>query len=432
MSPTNQIWYLIMQSLFEQLTDLRNAQGSNDKKIVLACATEAFKKYLQYVLDPYKRYFLRDFPEPTIVVGGPPQEDHGHESLFKVLDMLAARQYTGNDAKSLCTNFEQHGGNRDLLLCALTKDLRAGVGAKIVNDVFPNLIPEFLVALAEPYDPSEDPCPLWISTKYDGLRCLAFVNPHEDTVHFKTRNGLDIPSVPKDLADELLVETKKFLRHLEADLGGVSGDGYVFDGEILTGDFLESVSALRKKKEKAEDASFHIFYVLRTDEFFSRQAQEFHNWVIRLLEKFETQMTGRGAGRKVFCVPEELCLNHEEVMAAYQKRRDQKLEGVIAKKPNEKYQFRRSRTWTKIKACDSFDLKITGIKEGKGKYKGMCGALLMDYNGKEVSASGMTDAQRVDFWKKPPVGEVAEVLAQEVTRDGALRHIRFVKIRWDK
>jgi ATP-dependent DNA ligase len=48
-------------------------------------------------------------------------------------------------------------------------------------------------------------------------------------------------------------------------------------------------------------------------------------------------------------------------------------------------------------------------------------------------ASGMTDAERDDIWKHRDeyLGRVVDISAQEVTKDGRLRHPRFLRFRDD-
>ena len=44
-------------------------------------------------------------------------------------------------------------GYEDLIYSIIDKDLKTRTGAKVINKAFPNLIPEFNVALAQTYEP---------------------------------------------------------------------------------------------------------------------------------------------------------------------------------------------------------------------------------------------------------------------------------------
>ena len=95
--------------------------------------------------------------------------------------------------------------------------------------------------------------------------------------------------------------------------------------------------------------------------------------------------------------------------------------------------------WWKLKVVKTVDLVVTGLKDGRGKYLGLVGALKCSTwrwgsNLKlvEVAAvSGMTDEQRVDI-DSGHVGRVCEVAYQLVGSRGRLRHPRFVRWRPDK
>lgn len=85
----------------------------------------------------------------------------------------------------------------------------------------------------------------------------------------------------------------------------------------------------------------------------------------------------------------------------------------------------------KVKKNYSEDVPITGMVEGKGKFKGMMGKLVTDQG--EVG-TGFSEAERKKFWRsrKKLIGTVVEVLFQEKTKKGLMRDPRFVRLREDK
>lgn len=116
-------------------------------------------------------------------------------------------------------------------------------------------------------------------------------------------------------------------------------------------------------------------------------------------------------------------------------------EGVMLKNLGVAYlQGERPRyNWIKVKKNFTFDGIVIGAKEGKGKYAGTLGALIVgqyfDGELKEVATvGGMTDEQRKEFWAKIKEGKrwVVEFEAQEKTKDLRYRHPRFVRNRNDK
>jgi DNA ligase OB-like domain len=86
-------------------------------------------------------------------------------------------------------------------------------------------------------------------------------------------------------------------------------------------------------------------------------------------------------------------------------------------------------TWLKVKGEETHDVKITGVIEGEGKYKGMLGAFL---TAKGKVGSGFTDEDRRVLYDLTLVGSMVEVECQKLTPLGMFRHPRFKRMRFDK
>lgn len=91
--------------------------------------------------------------------------------------------------------------------------------------------------------------------------------------------------------------------------------------------------------------------------------------------------------------------------------------------------LRQGDKWLKVKNKETFDVHITGIIEGKGKYKGMLGAFMTS---KGKVGTGFTDEDRKKLYDKSLIGVMLEVECMEITEDGKFRHPRFKRLRWDK
>ena len=145
-------------------------------------------------------------------------------------------------------------------------------------------------------------------------------------------------------------------------------------------------------------------------------------------------------------MPRYLASSYDEVQFYYNAFRTAGQEGAIVKPLDGVYVKKRSYAWLKIKGEETNDLFITGAFEGTGKYEGMLGGVIVDFNGVAVRVGGgLSEAQRVELWAdyqnditpgKGPfhllLGKMIEVEAHEVTPDGSLRHPRFVRFRSDK
>ena len=96
---------------------------------------------------------------------------------------------------------------------------------------------------------------------------------------------------------------------------------------------------------------------------------------------------------------------------------------------DELYQFTRTNALLKVKVMQDADLLVTGVQEGTGKYKGMLGALTVDYKGATVGVgSGLDNDTRIEVWQHPDqyIGRVAKIQYFEETHgeDGS-PSIRF-------
>jgi ATP-dependent DNA ligase len=110
-------------------------------------------------------------------------------------------------------------------------------------------------------------------------------------------------------------------------------------------------------------------------------------------------------------------------------------EGVILKRADSVYESgKRNANLLKIKEEVTLDLLVIGVTEGKDAFSGMVGALIVrDKSGREHHVSGMSIAQREQWWacQLDIVGSIVEVKAMKVNKDGSLREARFKSIRHD-
>lgn len=101
------------------------------------------------------------------------------------------------------------------------------------------------------------------------------------------------------------------------------------------------------------------------------------------------------------------------------------LEAALAR-GDEGLVLRQGRVWLKVKPQETYDVEVTGIKPGKGKYKGKIGSLITPMG----CVSGMTDEERETL--RDSIGQIIEVECMELTKNGKFRHPRFKRLRFDK
>lgn len=76
----------------------------------------------------------------------------------------------------------------------------------------------------------------------------------------------------------------------------------------------------------------------------------------------------------------------------------------------------------------TYNVEVTGLVAGKGRYLGKVGALITPMGRVSV---GLTSEQRAEF-VFIPLGTIIEVECMELTKTGKFRRPRFVRLRPDK
>jgi bifunctional non-homologous end joining protein LigD len=302
----------------------------------------------------------------------------------------------------------------------------------------PSWIPPMLATLvADPFSDEN-----WIfEPKLDGERCLTFCS---------------------DKGPRLLSRNQKVLNstfpELVPPLASQPTENYVADGEIVAfkGDVTSFPQLQRRMQlrdpDKARRVGVEVFYYL------------FDLLYLNGYDLREVPLIHRKALLKdtfAFQDPVRFTLHRKHDGEAYYREACRKgLEGVIAKRADSIYVSRRSRDWLKFKCWEEQEFVIGGFTDPKGGRFGF-GALLLGYNengklryagkvgtgfdtgllvslGKELSALETKQSPFADdlksekgvHWVRPKL--VAQVSFTQWTRDGRLRHPRFLGIRRDK
>lgn len=112
-------------------------------------------------------------------------------------------------------------------------------------------------------------------------------------------------------------------------------------------------------------------------------------------------------------------------------------EGIVIKNPLAHYQKgKRNTSMIKMKRGVSFDLEVTDVIEGTGKYVGMVGKLVCRFkNGTSILVgTGLLDIEREKYWKDKSliIGKIVQVNAMQESKNGTLREPSYKGIRYDK
>ena len=418
-------------------------------ELVEALLTESSfaREIVKYALDPFITFGL--VPKKVKTTG---TDAFTEEStwVWVLLDKLAKRELTGNDAKqNVQTALEYlEPKSAELLWRILKKDLRAGFSKNTVNRVMPGTIPTFDVMLSKPYEEKRVKVfPVAVEPKLDGLRSMFLVKDSEARGfsrvgnHFPALDYLSdaiVEMVTRATATAITKAGECKIHALYAKmLGGDAGTPKVaLDAEVTTGSFNKTSGDVKRKDEDAEDAVINLFDALPYN--LATSSENEIKIPFKARRKFAEFIAKHAPeGLRVEMTDLRLANSHEEIIAIYNEHRAAGLEGAMVKPLDAHYVKSKGFLWMKIKACETEDLRITGWFTGEEgtRLEGKFAGFTVDRNGVTVRIGGGFKHHELEEFNEDPdsyKGRLIEIEFHEVTPDGSLRHPRFVRFRDDK
>lgn len=305
-------------------------------------------------------------------------------------------------------------------------------------------MPRWVVPMAATLTEDRFSDPRWLfETKFDGERCLAFRKGR--TVRLLSRNERPLNATYPELV---------------AAFAGQATDSFIVDGEVVAfADGRPSFARLQQRMGLTDPATvqasrvavyfyaFDVVYAAGCD--VTQVALRDRKALLKRLLAFGGRL--RYASHR-----------NRDGEAAWREACERGLEGVIAKNGDSAYQHSRSPDWLKFKCVNEQEFVIGGYTEPAGARERF-GALLVGYHedgalvyaGKvgtgftsttlhtlgdrlETRARATSPFTRGEpqrgggrvHWVKPDL--VAQIGFAEWTRDGQLRHPRFLGLRRDK
>ena len=366
------------------------------------------------------------------------------ESMFLLLDNLNNKKFTGNEAREkVLEHIEMHG---ELIKLILNHNLECGATAKTYNSVYPNSIPSFDIQLAKEVSFKDIEFPQLCQIKYDGVRILIIKN-YLGT-NFYTRKGLKVylPKLEKLLND---VDIPEFVLDTEVTIN----EGKLIDRSNISGMIN---SAMHGGTIDEEALVFNVFDHLHIAEWLTKKCPR--SYIDRyaqakcIVEKINLPMsklayTDLGSYEEPhkfnFKLAENKKINNlSELHTYYANILNQGYEGLILKKLYDKYVFKRTKEWIKLKAINTIDLTCIDVVPGEGKYYGQIGSLVCEgftndnqYIKVKVG-SGLSDVDR-ELDPSHYIGKTIEVKYNSIVKNKNDKSLslflpRFVCIRFDK
>lgn len=402
---------------------------------------ETLKLWIYYALNPYLTYGVRALTKASLVNSETeePVCDSNylepHKEFFNLLDNLHNRVFTGNLAKQKIESFFSKVDIKtvELFNSCLNKDIDCGVSITTINKVWPNLLPTFAIAKANPFN-NTIPYPCVAELKMNGVRCIAKVKNGKVTLYSSNGRVAEGLSV---IEDSILKVIRKYygLKSKQVNL--------VLDGE-LTGSTRRAVSGIFNKALKGtiqatdqDNLLYTVFDLLSGDEWEKRccKRPQKDRW-IDLQRLFKHNLS-----KHIDLVARWEVDELSKIRVIYNNLIEDGKEGLIIKDPNAPYSFTRNSAFQKIKAECEADLAIIDFLQGTGKrseYFGSIECTSSDGKIRVLVGSGLTDEDLKYFTehREESIGKIITVKYNAVIKDKmgnmSLFLPRFVELRSDK
>ena len=401
-----------------------NTSSSNDKLYLLKKNENVpgLKAILKFIYDPYTRTGISKAKlakalkiaeaRGPYVIGNEP-----FISYTEMIDYLKTHT-TGNDcditmaARFINCTKVMYPEAEELAKAIVTQDLKIGVTATSLNKVYgADFIPKIGCMLGTLYGdvgPEKTKWPCIVTEKLDGIRRILV--KENGVCRCYSRSGHEDTGLIE------IVEDAKYLPN-----------NTVYDGELLAaGTFKDCIAqrqatnSIANSKGDKTGLTFNVFDMVPLDEFRagisndkalvrkitlgatlmdeSIQHLEPDKWPM-LIQAFGIH-TELKAIRPVPILGLVKCMADVEPIVNEIWARGG--EGVMLNSTVGKYEIKRSKELLKVKHTEEHVLEVVDILEGTGKFEGMMGALVVDYNGNKLGVgSGFNDAQRKDIWDNP-------------------------------
>jgi len=275
--------------------------------------------------------------------------------LTELVEKLFSREYSGDEAKDAVLHLiDLYPKHADMIYKVVEKNLQTRLGVKQINSAFPNLIPQFEVALAEDFHKKQkyfekhEEDKWFISRKFDGVRVIA-KRTNSGTKCY-SRKGNHFPALQR-LEDMLTL-------HLPS--------GWVLDGEICVLDedgsenFRESVSQIKRKSVVMEKFRYYVFDLLTVEEF---DAKESSLTLSERNARWNTLMSGFPHKDAVTLVSQTLYTTMDDLVSQSEKAVSEGWEGLMLRR-DAPYKGKRSNDILKYKTFQTEEYKVLDVEMG--------------------------------------------------------------------
>ena len=452
--------------ILEIIKELRQDSSLNYKKDILRKYSDyvPFQEFLVYVYNPRVNFFLKKLPDVISYGHG----DHSITEMYSLLEQLKQREITGNQAQEVVREYLLNTNQviRELFELVIGRDIRAGVGVGIINEVYKGLVEDTFYQRCSKLDEKTlerfDTIPNGFLTqdKLDGL--FSYITKVNNTVTMLTRAGTAWTS--DNLKEDMLkcsdgvyigealiykegkpLDRKtgnglinKFIKR-ETTLESLQNkiDTVLNSGRYLTGKNLKISEEIKQKEQEFTEIDKALHFVI----WDSLTLEEFEEGISTrpYIERFGEAIKATFMTSKLKPVSSYRVYSMKEAQAIADDFISEGGEGAIVKKLDTIWKDGTSKDMLKIKAVLDADLVCVDVEEGSGKYKGKVGALVLETSCGRLRVkvgTGLNDLDRAkpfDYY----IGKVIEIQYNEFIKSkskstDSLFLPRFVEVREDK
>lgn len=414
--------------LIDRLEQLEKAPLGNARLAkIKEMDTPELRELFNYALSGDITFGLKQVPEASPAQVATLKPEQWWPELTEILEDLADRSLTGNDAKArvasflgLCSPNEAKWAER-----IIKQDLRLSVGAKDINKMIPGTIRVFEIPLAKPFKELKSLKGAWyIQPKMDGGRVVARLRKNGGKVQLFSRTGKEWKGFES---------IKEELGRLNVKLN--FKEDHILDGEVVVFkkgrmDF-QAVQKLFHAEDRTPDGDlfFVAFDLCTMEEYFNPTL--FYGMRFEYLQSELSQYQHSNAFPSIRIIQSQLVINPEQKMLdekAVEYVQDLGCDGAIIRRTDTVVRNKKTSDITKVKPFEDGEAVVVGRVEGKGWLEGSLGTMVCQMLIDKTpvgplfeigTGEGLTKELRQQLWDdKKLVGSFVNLKYQRLSNDG--------------
>lgn len=378
------------KTIYSIIEELRSTNSSNEKVAIIKkySSNELLKKVLFFTYNP--RYVYNISKIPQVVVYNPMEKLD--DSLDKLLS-LVDRTYTGKAGIDFLEQILRLSEEPEVIKLIINRDLKAGISTAGINKVFQDLIPEepyqgcmsFKEKLAvELFKNSKQ---VISQIKADGQYLNSLIDINKDIL-LSSRSG------KKCFIDGILVQQLQQIKAYNVVLNGeLTIKGMPPSERSLANGIISSIISINEKlkngiditketkafnkehkccvQEMEDRIKYVVWDIIEYDEYLSGVSKTDYKFRLERLEELTKDLSN------IEVVEYKLVDTYQEAIGHFKEALENGEEGTVIKDLYALWQDGKHKHQLKMKLEMDLDLKIIGFNEGKGKYNGTLGSLIV-------------------------------------------------------